>query len=679
MEYFDFEEASVAHQQSAAVVDPLACAGLRLASSPVPVKHSDLDCLDEARMEEMLGLEPGVESHGAVPRLGIHDPSPRFFRSAVPCRYCRNRQLDCVVLRVGPHACSSCVSLARECSFLSQVDERNADAVPEAEHPDSPSAVVAMLDLDANMDQGSWSSVAVSGTASPAQGKSSKTGARFSREAVKVLKSWLDSHAHHPYPTDQEKGDLSDQTGLRRSQVSNWLANARRRGKVRTGARCQSPSLGTHGTAPMNIPARATSQEDDMTPLERWKASPPEHEPASVSAIADAVATSAWGPQDGATISPESYNDGQQDSSAGSSRLSAFFRAPSLSSLETRGSSGSDRSFISTFSHQSQRSFGSARGLIKAERRRRRRPAARPKLESQGTRMFQCTFCTDSFKTKHDWQRHEKSLHLSLEKWVCAPQGGSVEIPGGGRLCAYCSVVEPSAEHVETHHFAQCREKSVAERTFYRKDHLRQHLRLVHECKFDVTMEAWKTVSEDLKSRCGFCGEGLATWQARVDHLAGHFRGGMQMSEWKGDWGFEAHVLAALESDMPPWLIDQERRTPQPFSATARVARPDYYDLAPGSTPEDPIELLQDSRCYRRLEKLLAAFAQEQMAQGIVPTDCDLQVEARIILFVEPDAWNQTAADDAEWLGRFKQKMGLAAGRGAAEDVLAPFPYSRRG
>lgn len=27
-------------------------------------------------------------------------------------------------------------------------------------------------------------------------------------------------------------------------------------------------------------------------------------------------------------------------------------------------------------------------------------------------RTYQCTFCTETFKTKHDWQRHEKSLHL---------------------------------------------------------------------------------------------------------------------------------------------------------------------------------------------------------------------------------------------------------------------------
>ncbi|OMO97318.1 hypothetical protein COLO4_14705 [Corchorus olitorius] len=45
--------------------------------------------------------------------------------------------------------------------------------------------------------------------------------------AVTVLRAWLFEHFLHPYPTDTDKLMLAKQTGLSRSQVSNWFINAR--------------------------------------------------------------------------------------------------------------------------------------------------------------------------------------------------------------------------------------------------------------------------------------------------------------------------------------------------------------------------------------------------------------------------------------------------------------------
>ncbi|KAL9680042.1 hypothetical protein QQ045_017915 [Rhodiola kirilowii] len=45
--------------------------------------------------------------------------------------------------------------------------------------------------------------------------------------AVSVLRAWLFEHFLHPYPTDTDKHMLATQTGLTRSQVSNWFINAR--------------------------------------------------------------------------------------------------------------------------------------------------------------------------------------------------------------------------------------------------------------------------------------------------------------------------------------------------------------------------------------------------------------------------------------------------------------------
>ncbi|XP_073226610.1 BEL1-like homeodomain protein 1 isoform X2 [Cicer arietinum] len=45
--------------------------------------------------------------------------------------------------------------------------------------------------------------------------------------AVSVLRAWLFEHFLHPYPKDSDKVMLARQTGLTRSQVSNWFINAR--------------------------------------------------------------------------------------------------------------------------------------------------------------------------------------------------------------------------------------------------------------------------------------------------------------------------------------------------------------------------------------------------------------------------------------------------------------------
>lgn len=45
--------------------------------------------------------------------------------------------------------------------------------------------------------------------------------------SVNILRAWLFEHFLHPYPSDADKHLLARQTGLSRSQVSNWFINAR--------------------------------------------------------------------------------------------------------------------------------------------------------------------------------------------------------------------------------------------------------------------------------------------------------------------------------------------------------------------------------------------------------------------------------------------------------------------
>ena len=101
----------------------------------------------------------------------------------------------------------------------------------------------------------------------------------FSREAVKTLRCWLQDHADHPYPDAKQKEVLGMSTGLRKDQVSNWLANARRRGKAQR-KQPLSPQLTTRSlrnslieissTAPMQTPTRNFNSCQESNPLDRY-------------------------------------------------------------------------------------------------------------------------------------------------------------------------------------------------------------------------------------------------------------------------------------------------------------------------------------------------------------------------------------------------------------------------
>jgi len=648
MEYFDFEEAAGTRIEEDCLNEFFGHDAIRAISSQVEDKDMFIANQFENATDQHLPLPFPCED---IPNFGTSgNAMGPVYRPERPCDYCRGRSFECFIAAYGmmQKGCTICISLSRNCSLIHQNDI-HLDGFPSVfEEPTlpggAPHSTQPLRSFQApSLDEG--------------ESKSHKSGTRFSREAIRVLKDWFTEHSRLPYPSEREKDDLKKQTGLKRSQISNWLANARRRGKVRP-ARGASPAVGR--SAAVDIPAHVGNPSiQDMSPLERWKHSPPENEAASVSAIANAVATTRYAPE----YSSRSGSHGRsyQNSSNGSSF--SIFRAPSMSSLNTGRSSNSDISFASAFSHRSQGSFGS---LEKRGRRRRNKRAVttvRNTNEPRGARIFQCTFCTDSFPAKYDWQRHEKSLHLALEKWTCAPMGGVRETPEGGAVCVFCNAANPSPDHVETHNYAACQEKTLLERTFYRKDHLRQHLRLVHDCKFDPVMESWKSASLDIRSCCGFCPKIFTTWQCRVDHLAAHFKAGADMSHWTGDWGFHPNVTRLIENAMPPYMIAQERASMDPFTGKATANEANML----AATSDDRELLVIDANCYRRLARMLSEYVKELLETGVMPSDKMLQDEARRVIFDDNDPWNQTSADNAQWLEIFKREHGLS-------DTLEPNP-----
>lgn len=127
-----------------------------------------------------------------------------------------------------------------------------------------------------------------------------KLGSRFSRDVIRTLKNWLAVHNQHPYPNEDEMAALQTRTGLNKAQLTNWFANARRRGKVQA-VRPASPQVHHNQSGPIDIIQRPGTPAvrqgpNHKDPLQRWVDSPPEHEPASAQDIARAMAEGPGGP-----------------------------------------------------------------------------------------------------------------------------------------------------------------------------------------------------------------------------------------------------------------------------------------------------------------------------------------------------------------------------------------------
>lgn len=233
----------------------------------------------------------------------------------------------------------------------------------------------------------------------------------------------------------------------------------------------------------------------------------------------------------------------------------------------------------------------------------------------------------------------------------------------GRRNCAFCSCLDPSPEHLAQHNYTQC------SRTFRRKDHLVQHLRLVHRLDVLPLIDTWKIPEPAISSRCGFCDCRLNDWNERVEHLAAHFREGLTMNEWRGDHDFPPSIAGMLTNSLPPYLISSESKTVVPFSATnasvqdhlAQISRrakavEDEAQLTSSfqhlqATDEKPLGTFTEL-----LTQHLGRYARQQMILGVIPTDEMFQDQARRLLYDSEDSWNQTIADNPEWIASFRQQ-----------------------
>ncbi|KAJ5230569.1 hypothetical protein N7489_011277 [Penicillium chrysogenum] len=439
------------------------------------------------------------------------------YRPPVSCAHCRRHRLQCLILRTTPanpnprNACSSCVALFRECS-LAKGEKR----LPSGFETFSPVL-------------GHLHGVPEDGNPLPAttvdHSDERKEPKQFLRKGARVLQSdgprdWLLPKAH-----------------------INLVC------KRPSPSETKDPECGTFFDIPypLGLPM-VSSTLSSLTPMERWQASPPEDEPVPETAIQNAIASGSVEPDD--SIDPFQLDGSAMDFfnfDESSSHL-----ASSVSSIGSKASETSD-SASSAWSYHSSADTGLPFPLLPKQIKPKR---IRGRQRAAVDYHYQCTFCTQSFKKKHDWARHEKSVHLTLDSWVCTPNLNDVQQAFELQFskCPFCDVPFPTPAHWEEHEFQVCADKPAQERTFSRKDYLWQHLRKFHSCtKVPVAdLGAWRGSGVNVESRCGFCGCSLSTWPARAEHLAGHFKKGSRMDQWQGDWGLDASALGVLRNAVPP-------------------------------------------------------------------------------------------------------------------------------
>ncbi|KAL7941851.1 hypothetical protein V8C42DRAFT_333899 [Trichoderma barbatum] len=493
-------------------------------------------------------LQDATRSLNAIDEFFIKNGA---HRPPAPCNYCKRLRLQCLILQTtaaNPNpvsSCSSCVALYRDCS-LAERGKREASAyetvLPVIGHLHG---VCEEVD-DATTREGTtqWRiDREAAPTATRSSSVSHKRNSTRSVKKTRVLRNWFATHQEHPYPSEDEKSMLSDESGLSKTQVINWFANARRRHRLTAQSHFNNSSKVFLQGSPM-----PQTLLTGMSPMERWRHSPPNDEPVSASAIENAISNRA--DEGDAYLYTFDGNYGTDGAPSSASSESAIFNQHPSGHYEASSNSGSsafsfyqsdDAAIFSLSAHSSIN--GGDSDLVAGSSSTR--PTARAAAERGKAHMFQCTFCRQSFKKKYDWVRHERSIHLpGLDSWIC-----KVPLPDDQshlvwRMnhsepeCIFCGQASPTDEHMQAHEFQSCAERPVSERTFTRKDHLWQHLHKFHRCR---KWDGWKPNLHLLQHRqdkyesvCGFCQLKMQSWDERVQHLASHFRRGATMVEWTG-------------------------------------------------------------------------------------------------------------------------------------------------
>jgi hypothetical protein len=128
----------------------------------------------------------------------------------------------------------------------------------------------------------------------------------------------------------------------------------------------------------------------------------------------------------------------------------------------------------------------------------------------------------------------------NVTEWMCILDG--IVTPEGD--CIFCHDLVDDMSHFVMHDVHDCLGKNSHERTFARKDLLKQHIQQKHLAGEDKLVlktfqipQAWSKEDEVMSFKsealwCGFCPCMCDSVRERMYHVAEHFQDGYDISFW---------------------------------------------------------------------------------------------------------------------------------------------------
>ncbi|MCJ1403624.1 hypothetical protein MMC11_006847 [Xylographa trunciseda] len=274
------------------------------------------------------------------------------------------------------------------------------------------------------------------------------------------------------------------------------------------------------------------------------------------------------------------------------------------SAAGSAGSGGSHDSMMSSASFVSHASWRGRKGRLKDAIKNEAKIS-----REESARLYWCTWCRKTFKKPSDWKRHEESQHAPRTEWICMPNGPKILVDEQ-TSCALCGQTDPDINHLHHgHNQHKCLEGDPEDRKFDRKDHLFQHLRIVHNIKtqpqmaltdFSYCQQSLHASGTEPLWVCGFCGARWLSWEERCDHVSKHMK--MRTGTWikcacvgNGYRPTLQPILASIGLQQiwyttchtSQWCGELEEPLRLPCSKTIQDVWFQHLDLYPGSMPRD--------------------------------------------------------------------------------------------
>ncbi len=367
---------------------------------------------------------------------------------------------------------------------------------------------------------------------------------RFTEEKRLVLDQWMADNHNTPYPTSGEIERLAQATSLSTKQIQQYFCNYRRRrleksqvSRVASSSSLQDGQeplqhLGDVEMEPESVDVRPAGDSPRSTDADASRVSiearPPSRQSNRSSLSPSLEQSNSPRAQDGTTdcqcLAMPSFSESDDNllgwwlrvlcdckthpsqwespsemppplpPCTGIVGLELAASGPSvasrLSADDAQPAMGSARSANDSIHWAGSSVYSMATFTSRGSRRGRRAYGSIHDWQlpfSDVNTAHRCEHCGNAFKTGYTLKRHVQSVHEPSERWVCGP----VVRTDGSLLCPTCLQDPLDCDHG----MLACWRKSEEERTFFRKDLLKQHLRLVHDFGQESTPEDGDTVA----------------------------------------------------------------------------------------------------------------------------------------------------------------------------------------